>query len=68
MKEDKTIPGDHVSKRETALGRWLPVTFYSVNFILWVITAIRVLPPNLLWLAIWPLPALCLYLMSTRRG
>ncbi len=68
MKEDKTIQGDHVGKRETALGRWLPVTFYSVNFILWVITAIRVLPPNLLWLAILPLPALCLYLMSTRRG
>jgi len=68
MKQDKTIHADRVSKRETALGRWLPVTFYLVNFILWVITAIRVLPFNLLWLAIWPLPALCLYLMKTRRG
>ena len=31
---------DHVSKRETPLGRWLPVSFYSVNFILWIVTGI----------------------------
>ena len=66
--KDTMIQGDHVSKRETALGRWLPVSFYSVNFILWIITAIWAGAFNLLRLAILPLPALCLYLLRTRRG
>ena len=62
------MQGDHVSKRETLLGRWVPVSFYSVNLILWIITGILAGVWNLLWLAVLPLPALGLYLLCTHRG
>ncbi len=59
---------DHVSKRETPLGRWLPVSVYSANFILWIVTGILAGAWKLLWLAVLPLPALGLYLLRTRRA
>ena len=58
---------DHISKREIPLGWWLPVCFYSVNFALWIITAIQAGVWPLLWLAVLPLPALGLYLLRTRK-
>jgi hypothetical protein len=33
---------DHVSKRETPLGRWFPVVLYAVNLAHWIATGIRV--------------------------
>ncbi len=59
---------DHVNKRETPLGRWLPVSFYSVNFILWIVIGILAGAWKLLWLGVLPLPALGLYLLRTRRA
>ncbi len=58
---------DHVSKRETHPGRWLPFFFYSVNFALWIVTSVLAGACNLLWLAVLPLPALSLYLLRTRK-
>ena len=54
---------DHVKKRETPVGRWLPVTFYIVNFALWFVTGIIAGAWDRLWLAILPLPFLILYLL-----
>ncbi|MDA2933265.1 hypothetical protein MYX82_02865 [Acidobacteria bacterium AH-259-D05] len=65
--EVKTVLEDHVSKRETRWGQWLPVTFYLANYILWLITGILTGPFNLPRLAIFPLPALILYLVRTQR-
>lgn len=58
---------DHVSKRETPLGRWLPLSFYSVNFTLWIVTGIQAGAWDLLWLAVLPLPAMGIYLLRTRK-
>lgn len=58
---------DHVRKRATPLGRWLPVLLYLGNYVLWIITGILVQAFNLLWLALFPLAALGLYLVRTRR-
>ena len=57
----------HVVRRETLPGRWLPVVFYSVNVTLWILTGVLFEFPDLVWLAILPLPALGLYLFRTRR-
>ncbi len=59
---------NHVANRESRLGRWVPVLFYSVNIILWLITGVIAKAYVLLWLAILPLPALVLYLLRTRRS
>ncbi len=56
---------DHASKRETLLGRWVPVALYSVNLALWIITDTEVGRGDLLWLALFALPALGLYLWQT---
>ena len=40
---------DHIGKRETRWGQWLPVIFYLANYILWLITGIAALhltPPS----------------------
>jgi hypothetical protein len=58
---------DHVSKRETPLGRWFPVILYTVNLALWIATGIRVEAWDLLWLTVLALPVLGLYLWTTRR-
>jgi len=61
------MQADHVSKRETPIGRWLPLSFYSVNFTIWIVTAIVAAAWHLLWLAVLPLPALSIYLLRTRK-
>jgi hypothetical protein len=58
---------DHVRKRETPGGRWLPVTFYAVNLALWMVTGIRAAAGERLWLAVLALPVLGLYLWQTTR-
>jgi hypothetical protein len=35
-----TLREDHVSKRETPLGRWFPVILYAVNLALWIAAGI----------------------------
>ena len=62
-----TLRKDHVSKRETLLGRWFPVILYAVNLALWIAAGIGVEAWNLLWLAVLALPFLGLYLWTTRR-
>ena len=58
---------DHISRRESFLGHWLPAFFYLVNYLLWVFAAQEALTSGLIWLAIFPLPALVLYLVRISR-
>jgi hypothetical protein len=58
---------DHVSKRETPLGRWFPVILYAVNLALWIAAGIGVEAWDLLWLVVLALPVLGLYLWTTWR-
>ncbi len=58
--------GDHVHKRASMRGRVVPAVLYSANVALWVVTAIAAGSFDLLWLVIFPLPALGLYLLRTR--
>ena len=61
------MTADHISKRESFPGRWLPAVFYLLNYLLWVLAAQGVLISGLVWLAVFPLPALGLYLVRTER-
>lgn len=56
---------DHVKKRETPVGRWLPFFFYTVNLVLGFVTGIVAGAWDLLWLAVLALPSLILYLLRT---
>ena len=58
---------DHVSKRETPLGRWLPLGYYLLHLALWVVTGIQAGAWDLLWLGVLPLPALGIYVLCIRR-
>ena len=62
-----TLREDHVSKRETPLGRWFPVILYAVNLALWIAAGIRVEAWDLLWLVVLAFPVLGLYLWTTWR-
>jgi hypothetical protein len=59
---------DHVRKRESPRGRWLPVVFYLVNVALWVLAGISAGAWGRLWLAVLALPILVLYVVCTGRG
>ena len=54
-------------KRESVPGRWIPIGFYSANIITWLIIGITAGDWALLLLVLFPLPALILYLISTKR-
>ena len=56
---------DHVKKRETSIGRWLPFSFHMVNFMLWFVTGIMVGAWDLLWLGVLALPSIVLYILRT---
>jgi len=58
---------DHVLKRNTAFGRWIPVILYSVNIAGALATAVAVGAADLLYLAVFPLPALVLYVWRTDK-
>ena len=62
-----TLREDHISKRETALGRWFPVILYAVNLVLWIAAGTGVKAWDLLWLVVLALPVLGLYLWTTWR-
>jgi hypothetical protein len=62
-----TTNRDHVTKRETPWGLWMPVAFYSLNFALWLATGIAFGAGDLLYLAVAPLPALAAYFWRTRQ-
>lgn len=54
-------------KRESPVGRGMPVGFYSANILTWFIIGIVAGDWDLLVLVLLPLPALILYLICTRR-
>lgn len=57
--------GEHIARRESPLGRWLPVVFYSTNVTLWMLTSVMFQAWDLLYLGILTIPALALYLWRT---
>jgi hypothetical protein len=59
---------DHVYRRQTPMVRWLPAVFYSVNLIIWMLTAIVTGAWDLLFLTILPMPALVVYVIRTQRN
>jgi hypothetical protein len=59
---------DHVQRRHTPTGRWMPALLYTANVVLWLITGILAGAWDLLWLVVWALPALGLYLWRTQRS
>ena len=56
---------EHVRKRNTAFGRWMPAILYAVNVGGAMGTAITVGATDLLYLAVFPLPAVIFYLWRT---
>lgn len=61
------MTNDHIAKRETVLGRFLPAILYAANVAGWVAAAVVIGIPQLLLLSLLTLPALVLYLVRTRR-
>lgn len=57
----------HVHRRETTLGRWLPVGLYVANTGLTAITAAGLGAWNLLWPGIFPIAVLGVYLWRIQR-
>ena len=49
---------DHVYRRQTPVGRWLPAVFYSVNFWIWMVTDIVAGAWDLIVLAVLSIPTL----------
>ena len=58
---------ERVRKRNTAVGRWMPVILYAVNVGGALATAVAVGATDLLYLATFPLPAVILYLWRTAK-
>lgn len=58
---------DHISRRKTLLGKSLPALIYVVNYLLWIVTAVQIQAWDLLWLGVFPLPALALYVVRIRK-
>lgn len=68
MKKCFSILNNNYSlKRESPLGRWIPIGFYSANIITWFIICIVAGDWDLLVLVLLPLPALILHLICTRK-
>ena len=60
---------DHVAKRNSPLGRWLPPVFYAFSLLGWLLAGISAWLWHLLWLVVLPLLPLILYVVFTiRRG
>ena len=57
----------HIKKRETMAGRWLPAVFYSLIFVSWMATGIAIKAWDLLWLSVFPVPALVIYILRMRK-
>ena len=59
---------DHIAKRHTRLGRWLPPVFYALSLLGWLLAGIAAELWHLLWLVVLPLLPLVLYLVFAMRG
>jgi hypothetical protein len=59
---------DHIAKRETPTGRWVPVAFYVINLFGWTLTGAMAGAWDLLWLVVLPLLPLVIYLARIQRG
>lgn len=66
MNSDADKHAAHVAKRERFAGRWAPAAFYVLNVSLWFLTGAVFGAWDLLWLAVWTVPALALYVWQTR--
>ena len=58
---------DHIGRRETRPGRWLPAAFYAINLLGWFLTGATAGAVSLVWLVVLPLLPLGLYLARTKR-
>ena len=58
---------EHLLKRDTAFGRWMPVILYSVNVGGALATAVAAGPADLMYLAVFPLLAVILYVWRTAK-
>jgi hypothetical protein len=61
------INNDHIVKRHTPIGRWLPASLYVINLVGWFVGGAMADASHLVWLVVLPLPPLILYLVRTRR-
>jgi hypothetical protein len=59
------LENSHLNKRESRLGRWAPVGFFSVNIITWFSIGLAAGVWDLLPLVLLPLLVLALYLVRT---
>jgi hypothetical protein len=59
---------DHVGKRETRPGIWLPAAFYAISLLGWFLAGATAGSVGLIWLVVLPLLPLGLYLFCTIRG
>jgi hypothetical protein len=59
---------EHVLRRQTSFGRWMPPILYSLNVGGAMATAIAVGAADLLYLVLFPLPALIAYVWRTGKG
>ena len=57
---------DHVRKRSTRVGRWVPVAMYCANVVLWIVTGLAAGAGQFLWLSLLAVPVLLLYLRRTQ--
>jgi hypothetical protein len=58
---------DHIIKRETPTGRWVPAAFYVINLFGWTLTGAMAGAWELVWLVVLPLPPLIIYLARMHR-
>jgi hypothetical protein len=56
---------EHLLKRDTAFGRWLPAILYLFNVAGALATAVAIGAADLMYLAVFPLPAVILYVWRT---
>jgi hypothetical protein len=61
-------PAEHVLRRDTTFGRWMPAILYSVNVGGTLATAVAAGAADLLYLVVSPLPAVILYVWRTAKG
>ncbi|MDD5579901.1 MAG: hypothetical protein PHY16_11565 [Methylobacter sp.] len=59
------MKASHSEKRESRLGRWIPVGFYSANIITWLGIGLAASAWDLLPLVLLPLLAVTIYLVRT---
>jgi hypothetical protein len=61
------VHDDHIAKRETRAGRWVPAAFYVINLFGWCFSAAMANAWDLVWLVVLPLLPLLVYLARMQR-